>query len=109
MVVKKISNISSILLLMLSALFFVSNTVPAEPIFKTTAEATAAANSLGFQKINETVHGQAAYKKGRQYITRDVDGHNGGAWKMATSVKKLGSKATRDGTFSADLKTRIGD
>ena len=49
------------------------------------------------------------YKKGRQYITRDVDGHNGGAWKMATSVKKLGSKATRDGTFSADLKTRIGD
>ena len=79
MVVKKISNTSSILLLVLSALFFVSNTVLAEPIFKTTAEATVAANSLGFQKINETVHGQAVYKKGRQYITRDVDGHNGGA------------------------------
>jgi len=50
MVVKKISNISSILLLVLSALFFVSNTVLAEPIFKTTAKATAAANSLGFSK-----------------------------------------------------------
>ncbi|MFM0268893.1 toxin C-terminal domain-containing protein [Paraburkholderia sediminicola] len=40
-------------------------------------------------------------------MTRDIDGHNGGAWKMADSVKNLMSKDTRQGTFSADL-TRIG-
>jgi len=85
------------------------NTNKGGAIFKSTKEATEAANNLGFKKIKETVHGQAVFKKGREYITRDIDGHLGGAWKKATSVKKLGSKTTRDGTFSADLKTRIGD
>jgi filamentous hemagglutinin len=42
-------------------------------------------------------------------MTRDLDGHDGGAWKMADSVKGLGSKETRIGTFDAQLKTRIGD
>jgi len=85
------------------------NTNKGSVIFKSTKEATEAANNLGFKKIKETVHGQAVFKKGRRYITRDVDSHNGGAWKMAFSVKDLGSKSTRSGTFSADLKTRIGD
>ena len=44
-----------------------------------------------------------------QYITRDVDGHNGGAWKVADSVRDLGSRDTRSGTFNADLTKRIGD
>lgn len=47
---------------------------------------------MGFKRINETVNGQAVYKKGSQYISRDVDGHNGGAWKVADSVKILGQK-----------------
>ncbi|RFD30453.1 hypothetical protein CER19_08655 [Pseudomonas sp. GL93] len=42
------------------------------------------------------------------YITRDLDGHNGGAWKAAKSVKALGSKDTRLGTFDVNMK-RIGD
>ncbi|WCK25823.1 MULTISPECIES: toxin C-terminal domain-containing protein [Agrobacterium] len=41
-------------------------------------------------------------------ITRDLDGHNGGAWKMATSVKDLGGKGTRLGTYDSNLN-RIGD
>jgi filamentous hemagglutinin len=47
-------------------------------------------------------------------MSRDVgsgDGngaHNGGVWKVAESVKALGSKKSRIGTFDADL-TQIGD
>ena len=60
-------------------------------------------------KINETVHdGQAVYKKGKDFITRDLDGHNGGAWKHAYSIKALGSIETRVGTFDIHLN-RIGD
>lgn len=81
----------------------------AEPVFKTTKEAKAAAEALGFKKINETVHdGQAVFKRGKDFITRDLDGHNGGAWKMADSVKNLASKETRSGTFDVNLN-RIGD
>ena len=80
-----------------------------KPLYKTTREATKAAKKLGFTKINETVHGgQAVFKKGKRYITRDLDGHNGGAWKGAKSVKGLSSKKTRTGTYDHDLK-RIGD
>ena len=81
----------------------------AKPVYKTTKEATEAANKLGFQKINETVHeGQAVFKKGKRYITRDVDGHDGGAWKGAKSVEGLSSRKTRSGTYDSDLN-RIGD
>jgi RHS repeat-associated protein len=81
----------------------------AEPVYKTNKEAKAAAEALGFKKIKETVHsGQAVFKRGRDYITRDLDGHNGGAWKMADSVKNLGSRETRAGTFDINLN-RIGD
>jgi RHS repeat-associated protein len=81
----------------------------AEPAYKTTKEAKLAAETLGFKKINETVHeGQAVFKRGKDFITRDLDGHNGGAWKMADSVKNLGSKETRFGTFDINLN-RIGD
>ena len=80
-----------------------------EPIYKTTKEAKQAAEILDFKKINESVHGgQAVFKRGKDYITRDLDGHNEGAWKMADSVKALGSRETRSGTYNIDLK-RIGD
>ncbi|WP_122322876.1 two-partner secretion domain-containing protein [Pseudomonas amygdali] len=80
-----------------------------EPVYKTTKEAKQAAEAMGFRKINETVHdGQAVFKRGNDFITRDLDGHNGGAWKMASSVKALGSRDTREGTFDVNLK-RIGD
>ncbi|MFC0399144.1 RHS repeat-associated core domain-containing protein [Paraburkholderia rhizosphaerae] len=78
------------------------------PVFKTTKEATAAAEALGFKRISETVNGQAIYQDGKRFITRDVDGHNGGAWKMADSVQNLGSKNTRLGTFDASLTNLIG-
>ncbi|NJD01752.1 MAG: hypothetical protein FIA99_03955 [Ruminiclostridium sp.] len=74
----------------------------------TAKEAEQAAKKLGYEKTNYTSHGQPVFKKGNKYITPDVDSHNGGSWKMADSVKNLGSKSTRMGTYDAKLK-RIGD
>jgi RHS repeat-associated protein len=78
------------------------------PVFKTNKEAQAKAEEMGFTKIKATSNGQAVFQRGKLFITRDVDGHNGGAWKAAESVKALGKKTTRLGTYDADLK-RIGD
>lgn len=74
----------------------------------TSKQATEAAKDLGFQKTNFTSHGQPVFKKGNTYITPDVDGHNGGVWKAAGSVKDLGSKSTRWGTYDINLN-KIGD
>jgi hypothetical protein len=50
---------------------------------------------LDLAKTSALVNGQAVYQDGNRFITRDIDGHNGGAWKMADSVKNLMSKDTR--------------
>lgn len=101
--------------LTLSIATVVPTTVYAGAYFATTAEATQKATELGYVKIKERSSGQPIYKatksakvKGLPYITPDVDSHNGGAWKAATSVERLGSKTTRLGTYDANL-TRIGD
>ncbi|WP_445178648.1 toxin C-terminal domain-containing protein [Pseudomonas sp. McL0111] len=52
--------------------------------------------------------GQTVLSWGSRYITRDLDGHNCGARKMADSVKALGRKETRSATFDANLN-HIGD
>jgi RHS repeat-associated protein len=80
----------------------------ASPIFKTNTEAAKAAARLGFEKTNFRSMGQAVFKKDNYYLTRDLTGHNGGAWKMARSVEDLGSRTTRMGTYDVNL-IRIGD
>ncbi|WP_252178433.1 toxin C-terminal domain-containing protein [Endozoicomonas sp. 4G] len=79
-----------------------------QPFYKITQQAATAASKLGFIKIEEKVHGQAVFKRGNLYITRDIDSHSGGVWKMATSVKNLGARSTRLGTYDQNL-SRIGD
>ena len=74
----------------------------------TTKEALEAARRLGFEPTGHFSHGQPVFKKGNKYITPDVDSHIGGVWKMANSIKDLGSKKTRLGTYDETLK-RIGD
>ena len=71
------------------------------------------ATELGYSKTNERSHGQPVFVNKKaprdlRYITPDVDGHNGGYWKAADSVKSLGSRSTRSGTYDANLN-RIGD
>ncbi len=74
----------------------------------TTKEAIEAAKALGFEPTGQFSHGQPIFKKANKYITPDIDGHIGGVWKMANSIKDLGSKRSRLGTYDKNLK-RIGD
>lgn len=86
-----------------------NRSIPKTIVYKTESQAATAAAKLGYSKISErTSYGAAIYKKGNSYISRDMDGHNGGAWKEASSPSKLNSKTTRNGTFDVNLK-RIGD
>lgn len=78
------------------------------PLYKTTREATKAAKKLGYTKTKNTIHGEAVYKKGKSFITRDATAHNGGVWKKGNSVKSLGKRETRQGTYDKNLK-KIGD
>ncbi|PTK23888.1 SAR2788 family putative toxin [Mammaliicoccus sciuri] len=74
--------------------------------------AAQAAKNLGYSATKSVSHGKKVFKKNGKgnpkYISVDKDGHNGGAWKGASSIKDLGSKKTRSGTYDANLK-RIGD
>ena len=86
-----------------------SRKTPSTPVYKNDSEAYAAAKELGYRKIKERTKNNAAiFKKGKSYISRDVDSHNGGVWKEASSPKKLNRKETRNGTFDKNLN-RIGD
>ncbi|WP_053983766.1 toxin C-terminal domain-containing protein [Niameybacter massiliensis] len=67
------------------------------------------AEKLGFVLTKyRTFNNQLIFTDGKNFISHDVDQHNGGFWKMAKSIKKLNLKNSRCGTFSCDLKTRIG-
>ena len=82
---------------------------PSTPVYRNDSEAYAAAKELGYRKIKERTRNDAViFKKGNSYISRDKDGHNGGAWKEASSPEKLNKKETRNGTFDKNLN-RIGD
>lgn len=65
------------------------------------------AERLGFnrriasQKAPFNSHGQDVFTDGRRFITRDVDSHSGGVWKMFDSAGR------RLGTYDANLN-RIG-
>lgn len=75
------------------------------------AVAKVVAKELGYSKTNYLSKKAVVYynKKGKpKYIVRDIDSHNGGFWKGALTVKDLGSKKTRSGTYDIDLN-RIGD
>ncbi|WP_434799126.1 toxin C-terminal domain-containing protein [Terrisporobacter vanillatitrophus] len=76
----------------------------------TAKEAEKLAESMGFYKIKRKSHGQPIFynKKKKKYITPDVDSHNGGVWKKASTIEGLASRKTRDGTFDINLD-KIGD
>ncbi|EGQ3168767.1 hypothetical protein H0737_002238 [Staphylococcus pseudintermedius] len=74
--------------------------------------AVEAAKKLGYSPTKSYSHGKKVFERNKRgnpmYITPDADNHSGGAWKGASSIKKLGNKKTRSGTYDANLK-RIGD
>ncbi|WP_051941055.1 toxin C-terminal domain-containing protein [Stenoxybacter acetivorans] len=77
-----------------------NNRKSTQVMLKTTADATRDASRLGYSKTKDypfDSHGQAVYKRGNKYITRDADGHNGGVWKI------YDSKGDRKGTADENL------
>ena len=61
----------------------------------------------GYRITKQRSHGQPIFTNGKNYITPDRDGHNGGIWKMADKPENL-SKGRRIGTYDAKLN-RISD
>ncbi|NET61272.1 MAG: hypothetical protein F6K47_35640, partial [Symploca sp. SIO2E6] len=78
------------------------------PSFVAKLDYDSLAKRLGFTKTNYKSHGQPVYRRGNEYITPDIDSHIGGVWKKADSVRNLGSRQTRMGTYDEHLN-RIGD
>jgi head-tail adaptor len=78
--------------------------------FQTESDARRQAENMGFSVLRgERVQGAQVYQRGREFIARDMDGHNGGAWKMANSLQSLRRRETRRGTYNHDLSVRVGD
>ncbi len=61
----------------------------------------------GFRPVASN-HKAKIYTNGKAYISPDLDGHKGGVWKAADSVKNLFSRDTRWGTYDSNLK-RVAD
>ena len=76
-------------------------------------EATQVAQKMGYSPTKNISNGQKVFvnksaPQSLRYITRDFDSHNGGVWKAAKTIKDLGSRVTRSGTYSRWLNIRIG-
>lgn len=69
------------------------------PVFRTNKDAAIAADELGFQKTNYTSNGQAVFKKDGLYITRDVDGHNGGGLESCWECEEFRVKGDKGWNF----------
>ena len=77
--------------------------------FKAQLDYDLMAKNLGFERTGARSHGQPVYRRGNEYISPDVDRHNGGIWKKATGdAANLRNKTTRDGTFNEDLTEMVG-
>jgi hypothetical protein len=77
--------------------------------FKAQLDYDLMAKNLGFERTGARSHGQPVYRRGKEYISPDVDRHNGGIWKKATGdATNLRNKTTRDGTFNEDLTEMVG-
>jgi RHS repeat-associated protein len=83
-----------------------------KPAFGNSKEAEKAANELGYteDKGSGKIKGEKIFenKKAKgdkpKYISRDTDGHTGGAFKGADKAKDLSSNKTRKGTYDKELK-----
>jgi hypothetical protein len=50
------------------------------------------------------------FKKGKEFITPDLDGHKGGIFKKARGkAENLKRKSTREGAYNADLSKKLDD
>jgi uncharacterized protein RhaS with RHS repeats len=83
-----------------------------KPAFSNSKEAEKGANELGYSedKGSGKIKGEKIFKNKKvkggapKFITRDTDGHTGGAFKGADKAKDLGSNKTRKGTYNKKLE-----
>jgi hypothetical protein len=68
-----------------------------------TSQAADLAKYLGYSRTNYLVKGERVFQRVGSYIVQDTTAHSGGVWKIANSVKGLGSKDTRTATTDALL------
>ena len=71
---------------------------------KTNKEIREMAKKINYKQVNGLSNGELVFKNSKaprnlRYITFDNTSHNGGVWKAAKSIRDLGSKNTRTGTF----------
>lgn len=57
------------------------------------------AKFVGLKETKAKMKGQPVFTDGKRYYTYDIDGHNGGLFKVAKDVKALASKDSRAGTL----------
>ena len=62
----------------------------------------------GYRKTKFRSKDMPVFYNGKNYISPDRDGHNGGIWKMAKKKQELENRSVRMGTYDENLK-RIGD
>ena len=62
----------------------------------------------GYRKVKFRSKEMPVFYNGKNYISPDRDGHNGGVWKMAKKKHELENRSVRTGTYDKDLK-RIGN
>jgi hypothetical protein len=86
----------------------VKKALKAQHVVKLGQQIVEQASRLGFKtriaanRAPFNSHGQTVFSDGKNYITRDIDQHRGGVWKM------FDRKGRRLGTYDADLN-RIAD
>ena len=71
---------------------------------KTNKEIKAMSEKKGYKKVNgiskvKLIFKNDKVKRNLRFITYDNTAHNGGTWKATESIKKLGSKSARRGTY----------
>jgi hypothetical protein len=78
-----------------------------EALVLTRSQIAQKARQLGYSLYRGAgrLHGQEIFKNGTKYISRDIDSHSGGFWKMFT---KNGNRLTRVGTYNEDLTQQVG-
>ena len=62
----------------------------------------------GYRKVKFRSKEMPVFYNGKNYLSPDRDGHNGGVWKMAKKKHELENRSVRMGTYDKDLK-RIGN
>lgn len=67
------------------------------------------AKEYGYTDVKKQFcHNQLIFTNRKYFISYDIDSHSGGFWKKATSIRNLGSKDNRLGTYEKNPEVRIG-